>query len=645
MTLKFNLKYIKTSILTYNIQLPLFFFIILLIIYPIFSYQNYSTSKPRIEYDIHVDKKIYSVLDEVIIDGYLQLNYFYSDVIIHICIFDWSDGSTLLLVKSKKDFKAMLPIYINEFNNGKSLKWICNKTGEYGIYVYLEKENDPNILKISFINEHFLVTDTGIFIGLYTNNINYLRSEIVNVHCIILSNKYYKNTNVKISLKENSQKINTIYNKSHNISIQKEININTYLNSTTLNGIYEVIIELATENLKLIKFTKFNVINQILLDNLSNKIIEKYTWIKQDPIFLQILTESQFLQFNYSNFDNPLINYILSGYQNLTDTDKTALFLFPSFKDSYITTGDLMYWFFTDFLDKTNLDISDTKILFSYLSVYNDIFRRDLQNNRYWKIYAWDDTQDKILSWYKEYIINQCNFFGKDMLRNIVNKYGIIGLIHVIYPNFGEKFGDLKFNLIPLDAYKIVREYSENTSINGLKIKTIFKERSPVEAMDIIQNMLWSQIYTSSINFLLIETNPTTKGFYEHEVINMIGNLPFSNSCVTVSRLVAIIGRSLGIPIGIIDVSGSFGHWGNFQIFEGKIILDSQLKILFEKDEFSNIDFTMHWPSLYHYNEYKFNINNQFKEEYFEKFQTYELSMNVEILLNIISDQFENMKK
>jgi hypothetical protein len=88
-----------------------------------------------------------------------------------------------------------------------------------------------------------------------------------------------------------------------------------------------------------------------------------------------------------------------------------------------------------------------------------------------------------------------------------------------------------------------------------------------------------------------------------------------SNSCVSVSRFVALLGRSLGIPVGIINPSGTQGHWGNFVLVNDTIISDIQSQEFYYEDKLSSKkNFIIRWPSLFNYSREGFGLNKEYLE-------------------------------
>jgi hypothetical protein len=181
----------------------------------------------------------------------------------------------------------------------------------------------------------------------------------------------------------------------------------------------------------------------------------------------------------------------------------------------------------------------------------------------------------------------------------------------VIYPNFDESFGDLRYNFMPLEGYRTMSAYLETEKFEEQPLRDILLGEPPIEAMDGIQSILWSkkiaETYTSSI--------PTTLGFYVHDVTKLNEEGRISDSCVTVSRLVALMGRTLGLPIGIINPSSATGHWGNYQLSKGRIVLDTQSQEIYEADkEVSGVSHVIRWPSLFHHRKRGFGLTNEYKE-------------------------------
>jgi hypothetical protein len=495
-------KRLDFSLFAFKLQgTSIFLIISFLVATPLLSYSNSVPSTPKIDYYLHVDKVIYSVGDTVTIDGYLQLNNFYSDVTIQISIFDWNDGSTVMLVNLTKDFKAMMPISIREITREKALEWLSIKPGEYGIYVTVETQNLPNAFSISFIEERFLVVEDGLFINLYTDQLTYLNPQIINISFEILSNTHFEDVHIELFLMKNSETVQKIYDEILDIPIQNEVNIISSIYSEKLDGIYKlglVLNFIEQDDVHGIKrYTELFVINNTKLRNVIDTFFEDYDWLQQYPDFVYTLSKSRIMLSNSSAY-NHVFDQIINGYEELSKLERDALFLSPSIENSYVTTGDLLFWLFTDFVNATDLEISDSNIIFSYAAVFDDFYIRDIKNNLHWKSYAHDNKTEELLSWIKDYMIGQYQFFGGETLRRIVNEYSVVGLLQVLYPNFNEIFGSIKNRVIPLVAYKTVKEYAESTTFNDQTLANIMTEDHPLEAMDKLQNMLWSTIYSNN---------------------------------------------------------------------------------------------------------------------------------------------------
>ena len=96
-----TLKESDISLFFFKMQGPaLFFFVSVLIAQPFFYYQNFDTHSPTIDFDVTTDRMVYDVGDVVTINGFLKLDYFYSDINVQIYIFNWGEASTELLVET-----------------------------------------------------------------------------------------------------------------------------------------------------------------------------------------------------------------------------------------------------------------------------------------------------------------------------------------------------------------------------------------------------------------------------------------------------------------------------------------------------------------------------------------------------------------
>ena len=418
----------------------------------------------------------------------------------------------------------------------------------------MEKADAPETFSMSFLKEHFLVIEDGLFLDVYTDQVEYITPQIMNVTSRIFSETYLKDVNAVLLLTRGSEVIGKIFSGVVDIPVEEEVHIKGSYSSTGLEGAYEIRMELKGENTLLngegvSKSTRINIEDGTNLKAMKDTLTREHPWLQEDPLFLYTILEISATYTDPSKLDSDLLGDILDRYNSLDRTDKTALFLIPSFGDSYATTGDLILWLYTDFLDATDLEKIDADVLFSYAAVYDDNFKREQMNSRYWKTLAWNDETDALMSWIKDYMIEQCTFFGRERLRAIADEYGVPGLLHVIYPNFDETFGDLKQNFMPIKGYRAVREFAENMEYYGQSIEEIFAHEVPVEAMDIVEKMLWSKIRSSDTNASKDYTSiPTTLGFYTNEVHQLIEGGRIPDSCVSVSRMVALIGRTLGLP-------------------------------------------------------------------------------------------------
>jgi hypothetical protein len=524
---------------------------------------------------------------------------------------------------------------------------MCNRTGEYGINVHIEKENDPDFPSINFVKERFLVTEDGLFVDVFTDHLTYLNSQKVNFSFTVLSSEYLENFEVNILLYKNSNLIREIYSSTYDINPSEELNVVNKLDSRNLDGVYNIYFNFSYRNLNNIfssyKNTKFIVIKKENLKEINDALFLRHNWLQNDQDLLIFFNKSNSLHSDLSN-NIDLPSLILEGYNNFTNAEKEALFFVPPFETSFLPTVDLLIWLYTDFIEATDLELTDNKILFTYASVFDDFFIRDLQTNRYWKTRAWNNEKDEMTSWIKKYMIEQCQFFGAEQLRDTATNYGIPGLSHIIYPNYDERFGDIKNQFMPIEAYEAIREYIENMEYNSVTIGRILSETQNIEAIDQIQQILWSEINSNEYLQGPLISTPTTQGFYRYEVLRMLEGGIITDSCVSVSRLVALIGRTLGIPVGILNPSGIQGHWGNYILYNDTIWPDTQSHELFQQDNISSErNYIIKWPSLFHYNEYGFGL----KKEYIEKFDispgNYS-EIKINSFLKIINTEMEEIK-
>jgi len=615
-------------------------FVILMFIITGFRYPVSVYSSPKISSEISTDKEIYQMGDSAIVQGHIQFFTTFQDVIIKLYIFDWSDSSTILLIKTKLKISHNDPIYLRDINQGEPIKWVCNKTGEFGIKIYLEKENDPSTFRVSFISRaHFIVIDEKIFIDIYTDRLIYIESQIVQVFGKIISKEYFEDVNIEITLRKGDELIQKLCSESQDLLAGNEINLNLSFSSRDQVGDLYVYLKLISKDPGLLdsitKFTKIQVRNKESVMNLKEKLITKYELLQDHPDFLLTLCDTGHYISGFSDEDERLLEYLINGYHQMSEAEKVALFILPSYGCSYITTGDLIYWLIADFAKATGLLANDTRVFLSYAAVFDDFFIRQEDENLCWETYAFDQTKERMLDWIKEYMIGQCQFFGAEKLREVVEKHGVFGLMEVIYPNFNERFGDLKYQFIPLDAYKEAKKFAESTVYNNLTIQRILTDHTPPKSIDEIQSFIWSEIlseYGSS------GAEPTTKGFYDCDVAMMLAGEKFPGDCVTVSRLVALICRSMTFPVGIIKTGESLEHWGNYQIHGGEIVPDTQTQNIFNHEKLSNKEkFIIKWPSLHNFNSHGYGIDELYREKYGDELPEFYPKMELETFLSVIS--------
>ncbi len=403
-----TLKDLDISLFFFKIQGPaMFFFVSLLIAQPLFYNPNFVNNSPKMDFDVTTDRMVYEVGDVVTINGFLKLDYYYPNVNVQISIFNWGEASTELIVDANRDFRALMPVLFSDLNRGKPVQWVCDEPGEYGVNIYMEKEDDPETFSMSFLKEHFLVIENGLFLDVYTDQVEYITPQTMNVTGRIFSETYLKDVNAVLLLTRDSEVIGEIFSGVVDVPVEEEVHIKGSYNSTGLEGAYEIRIELKGENTLLngegvSKSTKIKIEDGTNLKAMKDTLTREHPWLQEDPLFLYTILEISAIYTDPSKLDPDLLGDILDGYNSLDRTDKTALFLIPSSGDSYATTGDLILWLYTDFLDATDLEKMDADILFSYAAVYDDFFIREQRNSRYWKILAWNDETYAHMSWIKD---------------------------------------------------------------------------------------------------------------------------------------------------------------------------------------------------------------------------------------------------
>jgi hypothetical protein len=625
-------------------------FVILLMSQHIFPNNSFLDISPYVKCDITTDIEIYNIGDAIKINGYIQLNNFVSNVTVKIYIFDWDDGSTTLLVDTKRDFRATMPTILHDLNDGKPLQWVSNKTGEFGIKIHLEKENDPEKLSISFIKGRFLVVENGLHTDVYTEKITYMESERADIAGVVLSSESSGLANIRLSLIRDSEEICEVFNSDEKYLAGEELLFSSHLDTTGLSGYYEVHMKISfieEKREELNAFTRFRVVNRESKSTLSDALSGNFM-IGPNQVLQSILSETEALLSDYSEVDRDLVMHIISGYGNLSETERTALYLKASNDNRYVTTGDLLLWLFTDFVESTSVEISDTEILFSYAAVFDDFFTHNVRSDTYWGRKAWNDEADSYVSWVKEYIINHCNAIGVETLRRTEEEFGVVGLMHVINPNFDERFGSTRYNLIPVESYREVREFSEKTLYGeSYIIETLERafEGEGVEAIDELQRFLWSRTLSPGEQRASeARETPTTAGFYETEVSSLLDGGGITGSCITVSRLAALIGRSAGVPLGIVYPSRAVGHWGNYIVEEGVVRLDTQSENMFLRDlEDSSEHLIVKWPSLYQLNQEGFGTSVEYRETFRDDLPELTPGMRLEVLLRAVSLELDRL--
>lgn len=605
---------------------------------------------PHVRCVIATEGEVYNVGDEIAISGYVQLNDFFSNVEVKLYIFDWDDGSTTPLLDTKMDFKATMPVQLHDLNRGKPLRWLSDRTGEFGIKVQLESENDPETLSISFIKGRFLVLGNGLHTDVYTEKITYMESERANIAGVVLSGGSSGLANIRLSLIRDSEEICEVFNSDEEFLAGEELLFSSHLDTTGLSGYYEVNMKISfieEEREEVNAFTRFRVVNGESKSTLSDALSGDFM-IGPNHVLLSILSETEALLSDYSGVDRGFVMHIISGYGNLSETERTALYLKASNDNRYVTTGDLLLWLFTGFVESTSVEISDTEILFSYAAVFDDFFVHNVRSDTYWGRKAWNDEAESYVSWVKEYIINHCNAIGVETLRRTEEEFGVVGLMHVINPNFDERFGSARYNLIPVESYREVREFSEKTLYGESSILETLErafEGEGVEAIDEIQRFLWSRALSPGEQRASdAGETPTTEGFYETEVSSLLDGGGITGSCITVSRLAALIGRSAGVPLGIVYPSRAVGHWGNYIVEEGVVRLDTQSENMFLRDlEDSSEHLILKWPSLYQLNQEGFGTSVEYREIFRDDLPELTPGMKLEVLLRAVSLELDRL--
>jgi len=645
----FGIRFRKYSSSLTSLNLPsaaVSLFVFLLISQHVLPRNSFVNISPQIKCEITTDREVYDIGDEIAISGFIQLNDFVPNVRVRIYVFDWDDGSTTLLVDTVRDFRATLPTQLHDLNRGRPLRWESDRIGEFGIKVQLEGEDGPEMLSTSFIKERFLVLENGLYTDVYTDKLNYMESERTQIFGVILSSESRGLANVRLTLVRGSVEIDEMFDKAVEILAGEEILVSSQLDTTGLSGHYKILMEINFEEEweKVSTYTRFNVVSRESKETLSEALSRDFT-IRRDEELLAVLSETEALLSNQPGIDGGLVEQIIRGYHELSESEKSALFLQTSNEERYVTTGDLMLWLFTDFADSTGVEINDTEILLSYTAVFDDFFTRKVRGDTSWGRKAWNDEADDYVSWLKEYVIGQCNALGVETLRKTAKEYGVVGLLHVINPNFDERFGSTRHSLIPVESYEKVREFTESTMLRDRTIIEVLLEREAVEAMDEIQRYLWSRALSpGEQNASDARESPTTAGFYETEVLSLMDGGGVIGSCIAVSRLTALIGRSAGVPVGIVYPSRAVGHWGNYVVEEGVVRLDTQSENMFLRDvENSSEHMIVKWPSLYQLNQEGFGTSVEYREIFGDDLPELTPGMRLEVLLRAVSLELDRL--
>jgi len=623
--------------------LLVFGFMLIMVFATIFNKPQYVRSNPEIIATIFTDKTVYQFGETVTIRGNIQIISDYKNLLIRIYIFDWSDGSSFLIVESAQLINPIMTIQLTELNYGKSLQWISNKTSEFGVKIHVTKADDPSIFSVAFLQSRFLVVNEKFYVDIYTDRLFYQEKQVISISTDVIPTEDIGETNIIISLSNNGEFIKQVYSGSTYLFKGIHVKINCTLSSEGLNGDYHLDLSLRSvkpEKTVLTKSTKFHVTNSTKSIGVIKNLISKFKKLSRYPDLLMSLGETQVLLNGLSEEDEQLLSDLIDIYDGLTESERKSLFIRPSLGQSYMTTGDLLYWLINNFTAETGLRTDDSKILLSYAAVFDDFFIREKTGNRNWSMKAWDEKKDSLIEWIKNYMIYQAQFFGTQRLREITAEYGVSGLIFMINPNFHEMFGDLQYKLIPIEAYEKVKKYAESMTC-GNTLENILTLNDPPTSLDLLEIYIWNNVI---FKFGASTSKPTTRGFYEGEVIQMLEGNKFPGNCVAVSRLIALIGRSLGMPIGIINPSESTGHWGNFKINEGKIIPDSHSQEMFESDKAqSNAKFIIYWPSLNYFNIQGFGLDETYKIKFGDKLPEFNSTMNLDEFVQVVSLEFSDI--
>jgi hypothetical protein len=602
--------FISRSISLIDFPAPLIVIVTLFLIgSTIYPNKNYFNTTPKISSEIYLENEFFTVGEYINIEGYIQIDFLKTEVQVELSLFNWNDGSLNTILKSNTTFKNVIPKTIKELNKGEALRWKCNDVGDYSIKLDIKILNEEGS-SVSFIKSKFIVLENKNFINLYSDKYVYDPTERIILH----SNLYTKNeiniSDISFSTYLNDKLIQPIINNISYVStkhisfdiiipeIKNEENIYLYLE------IYDKNDNSLINNAN----TRCFILNNSKYERFRGYIREKYPLLKKYPELSSLITDSLFYHYDDPNgVPENIIRSIIEKYHNLDYENKKSLFLYNKLNDTYYVSQELFYWLMTDLFELLKLNENDTEIILALNSIYYDyLIQKDSVLQMGYNTYA-----EKKFECIQRYIIAQINYFGIEKIRDISQKYGLTGLIHILFPTLFNTFGNINHQFVPINFYEKIRNFAQNTSLNNRTISNILNEVEPPESIDVIQKYLWRNYIQKDKKHVY---SPTTLSFCNYEGENLIKGEKFGGDCITVSKLIILISRSLGIPIGVVTINDDISHWGNYQLSENDIIFDTQTKQLINDRKFE-----IRWPTLdnkaYKKNQYNDIIINDLKRE------------------------------
>jgi PKD repeat protein len=208
-------------------------------------------------------------------------------------------------------------------------------------------------------------------------------------------------------------------------------------------------------------------------------------------------------------------------------------------------------------------------------------------------MYSWTEDTDILLESTKDYMLEQATYYGPDKLRSIVEEYGVCGLMIVIFPCIEHWVEVSSYSFFSTDLLQSVKTFAETTSYAERTLEEWLTDRPAPESLNMLQS------------FILHNVRSEYGAHPDNYVTLMLEGQKFPGSCVTTSNLITIFGKSLGIPVSAISPDANTPHVGSYQLYNGKIVPDSQSQNMFNTCKESGKEvFLIKWPSL-RYSEFR----------------------------------------